>query len=120
MKQEGAKNDLAMNSRWPAARRRRTPPTKLDEAAKDVGQKLDQKKGQEANDQAALQPNKVDPMHAAQQVPKAIEQANKAAEKADEADKALNPQPMNGMQPMAGMPMADMPMAGMPMDGMPR
>ena len=75
----------------------------------------------EANDQAALMPNNVDPMAAAQQVAKAIENAKEADEAADEAAKA-EPQPMNGMQPMAGMPMEKgnmPPMAGMPMDGMP-
>src|SRR5262249_24451484 len=74
---------------------------KLEEAAKDVQNQLDQKKGQEANDQAALQPNKVDPMNAAQQLQKAIEQANMAAQKSMEAnmagmmDKGMNDKGMN-------------------------
>ena len=52
----------------------------------------------EATDQAALQPNKVDPSAAAQQVAKAIEQAQEAADKANEAAKQLDP--MAGEQPM--------------------
>jgi len=78
MKQEGAKNDLAMNMPMMAARRRRRRRPKLDDAAKDVQKKIDEKKGQEAADQAALQPNKVDPQQAAQQLAKAIEEANRA------------------------------------------
>ena len=103
MKQEGAKNDLTMNMPMAGGEKANDAAKKLDEAAKDVQAQLDQKKGQEANDQAALQPNKVDPNNAAQQLQKAIDQANMAAEKANEA--AMNQQPADGMpMPMKGQP----------------
>jgi hypothetical protein len=100
-KQDGAKSDLAMNMPKAGGEKATDAAKKLDEAAKDVQAQLDQKKGMEANDQAALQPNKVDPNNAAQQLQKAIDQANLAAEKANEA--AKNQQPTDGM-PMKGQP----------------
>ena len=124
MKQEGAKADLAKNDPKAGAEKANDAAKKLDEAAKAVDMQLAEKRGMEANEQAALMPNAADPMAAAQQLAKAVEQANKAADKADEAAKALAPQPMDG-KPMAaapkdGTPMADMPKGAMPpMDGMP-
>ncbi|HYH67212.1 MAG TPA: hypothetical protein VD866_21125, partial [Urbifossiella sp.] len=122
MKQEGAKNDLAKNDPKAGAEKANDAAMKLAEAAKAVDMALAEKRGMEANDQAALMPNNVDPMAAAQQLAKALENAKDAAEAANEAAKALQPQPMAGMQPMPGMPMdkGNMPpMAGMPMEGMP-
>ena len=116
MKQEGAKNDLAMNMPMMGGEKAKEAADKLADAAKDVQKKIDEKKGEEAADQAALQPNKVDPQQAAEQIAKAIEQAKDAAEKANMADMALNPVPMDDK----GMPMAGMDEKGMPMDkGMP-
>lgn len=100
MKQEGAKNDLAMNMPMMGGEKAKEAAEKLADAAKDVQKKIDEKKGQEAADQAALQPNKVDPQQAAQQLAKAIEQAKDAAEKAMMAEAALNP-----MMGEKGMPM---------------
>jgi hypothetical protein len=80
---------------------------KLYEAAKDVQAQLDQKKGQEANDQAALQPNKVDANTTAQQLQKAIDQANTAAQKANEA--AMNQPPTDKGMNEPGMPMKGQP-----------
>jgi hypothetical protein len=100
MKQEGAKNDLNMNMPMAGGEKAKDAAEKLEQAAKDVQDQIDQKKGMEANDQAALQPNKVDAQAAAQQLQKAAEQANMAAQKANEANMAVNPQMMNDM----GMP----------------
>ena len=61
MKQDGAKNDLNMNMPMAGGEKAKDAAKKLDDAAKDVQDQIDEKKGQEANDQAALQPNKVDP-----------------------------------------------------------
>ena len=103
MKQEGAKNDLAMNMPMMGGEKAKDAADKLGDAAKDVQKKLDEKKGQEAADQAALQPNKVDPQQAAQQLAKAIEQANMAAQQAMMAQMALNPMMMDnkGMPDLA-------------------
>ena len=101
MKQESAKNDLAKNEPMPGAEKAAEAARKLEEAAKDVDAKLAEKRGQEANDQAALQQNK-DPNAAAQQIAKAIEQAKEAAARADDAAKQANPPPMNGQPPMDG------------------
>ena len=102
MKQEGAKNDLDMNMPMSGSDKANDAAKKLDEAAKDVQAQLDQKKGKEANDQAALQPNKVDPNNAAQQLQKAIDQANMAAERANEA--AMNQQPADKGMDQKGQP----------------
>ncbi len=100
-KQEGAKNDLAMNMPMMGGEKAKQAAEKLAEAAKDVQKEIDQKKGQEAADQAALQPNKVDPQQAAQQLAKAIEQAKMAEQQAKMADMAVNPQqPMQGEKGM--------------------
>ncbi|QDU22272.1 hypothetical protein [Urbifossiella limnaea] len=118
MKQEGAKKDLAKNDPKAGAEKAADAAMKLAEAAKAVDMALADKRGMEANDQAALMPNNTDPMAAAQNLAKALENANKAAEAANEAAKALPPQPMAGMQPTAdkgNMP----PMNGMPQDAMP-
>ena len=103
MKQEGAKNDLAMNMPMAGGEKANDAAKKLDDAAKDVQKQLDQKKGQEANDQAALQPNKVDP------------QQRRAADSRRPSSRRTWPprrprwptwpstkrmQPMDGMQPM--------------------
>ncbi len=91
-KQEGAKNDLAMNMPMAGGEKAKDAAAKLDDAAKDLQKKIDEKKGQEAADQAALQPNKVDPQQAAEQLAKAIEQAKDAADKAKMAEAAVDPQ----------------------------
>jgi hypothetical protein len=102
-KQEAAKNDLSMNMPMAGADKAKEAAAQLNEAAKDIQKQIDQMKGQEAADQAALQPNKVDPQQAAQQLQKALEQAQQAAQQAKMADMALNPMPADGMPPM-GMP----------------
>ncbi|QJW92727.1 hypothetical protein [Frigoriglobus tundricola] len=89
-KQEGAKTDLAMNMPMAGGEKAKDAAAKLDDAAKDVQMKIDEKKGQEATDQAALQPNKVDAQQAAEQLAKAIEQARDAADKAKMAETALD------------------------------
>ena len=91
MKQENAKNNLNMNMPMAGGEKAMEAANKLEQAAKDVQDQIDQKKGMEANDQAALQPNKVDQQNALQQLQKAAEQANMAAQKANEANMA---QPM--------------------------
>jgi hypothetical protein len=116
MRQEGAKNDLAKNDPKAGAEKAADAAMKLAEAAKAVDMALAEKRGMEANDQAALMPNNVDPMAAAQQLAKALEQANKAAEKANEAAMALNQQPMP--MPMPGMMPPDGNKGNMPQDGM--
>ncbi|MFO0823087.1 MAG: hypothetical protein U0792_08195, partial [Gemmataceae bacterium] len=127
MKQDGAKKDLDMNMPMAGGEKAMEAAKKLEDAAKDVQAQIDQKKGEEAKEQAALQPNKVDPMNAAEQVQKALDQAKMAAEKAMEANMAANMQPMGekGMQPMAEMgekgmqPKGEMGEKGMMPMGMP-
>ena len=53
MKQDGAKNDLNMNMPMAGGEKAMEAATKLEQAAKDVQDQIDQKKGMEANDQAA-------------------------------------------------------------------
>ncbi len=102
-KQEAAQNDLSMNMPMAGADKAKEAAAQLNEAAKDIQKQIDQMKGQEAADQAALQPNKIDPQQAAQQLQKALEQAQQAAQQAQMAEKALNPMPTDGM-PLMGMP----------------
>lgn len=105
--QEGAKQDLAKNDPKAGAEKAADAAKKLDEAGKAVDQQLAEKRGQEANDQQALQPDAADPTNTQQQLAKAAEQAMKAADKAKEANAALNQQkPMNGQpqKPMPGQP----------------
>ena len=98
MKQEGAKQDLAKNMPTDGAQKATDAAKKLDEAAKAVDDKLAEKRGMEANDQQALNPNQVNPQAAMDQIQKAIDQANTAQQKADQAAKGLQPMPMTGMK----------------------
>ncbi|MBX9623969.1 MAG: hypothetical protein K2X82_09190 [Gemmataceae bacterium] len=103
--QEGAKQDLAKNDPMKGAEKAADAAQKLAEAGKEVDQKLAEKRGQEANDQQALQPDAADPNNTQQQLAKAAEQAMKAADKANEAAKALNQKPDGQPQkPMPGQP----------------
>lgn len=84
-KQQEAKDNLQKNMPTPAAEKGTEAAKKLDEARDALDKKADELKAKEIADQAALQPNQVNPMDAAQQLAKAIEQANKAAEQANKA-----------------------------------
>ncbi|MFO0843877.1 MAG: hypothetical protein U0797_16020 [Gemmataceae bacterium] len=59
---------------------------KLNEAGKALDKALDQKKAEEAAAQAAMQPNRVDPQGATEQIAKALEQTRRAQEAAERAE----------------------------------
>ena len=86
---EGAKADLDRNQLPPAARQADQAAQKLKDAQKALAKAMDEKKGQEAADQAAMQPNQFDPANAAQQIAKALEQTQKAAEQSRQADRQM-------------------------------
>lgn len=81
-----AQDKLEKNDAKPAAKDAKEAAKKLDEAGKELAKAIDKLKAKEIADQAALQPNKIDPMAAAQQVAKALEQTEKAAVEAKKAE----------------------------------
>ncbi|MGL6075081.1 MAG: hypothetical protein ACRC8S_13055 [Fimbriiglobus sp.] len=86
--QDMAKSDLAKNDAKKGAEDAKNAEKKLNEAADAVNKKLDELKAKEIADQAALQPNKVDPMEAAKQIAKAIDEAKSASMEAKKAAEA--------------------------------
>lgn len=89
---DAAKNDLDKKQLPPAAKNADKAVEKLKEAQKAVAKALDDKKGQEAVDQAAMQPE-VDPMNAAEQIAKALEQTEQAAKDSEKAEQQLEAKP---------------------------
>lgn len=85
---EAAKNNLDKNQAPPAAMEAHEAAKNLMEAQKQVAKALEDMKGKELADQAAMQPNKVDANQAAQQIAKALEETQKAAEQAMQAEQA--------------------------------
>ncbi|MGH7222953.1 MAG: DUF4175 family protein, partial [Gemmataceae bacterium] len=86
---DAAKHDLDKKQLPPAAKKADKAVEKLKEAQKAVAKALDEKKGMEAAEQAALQPE-VDPMNAAQQIAKALEQTEQAAKDSQKAAEQLD------------------------------
>jgi hypothetical protein len=86
--QDMAKADLAKNDAKAGAMDAKDAEKKLNEAKDDITKKIEDLKAKEIADQAALQPNQIDPMNAAKQIAKAIENAKAAS---DEAKKAAEP-----------------------------
>jgi hypothetical protein len=83
---EAAKSEIDKNKLNPAAREADDAAQKLADAKDAVGKQLEQLRGKEIADQAAMQPNKVDPNAAAQRLAKALEQAQQAAKDAKDAE----------------------------------
>ncbi len=81
---EAAKQGLEKNQAKPAANEAKEAANKLADAKKALNDKLNEMKGKEIADQAALK--NTDPMATAQQVAKALEEAQKAAELAKQAE----------------------------------
>ncbi|MBI3410460.1 MAG: DUF4175 family protein [Planctomycetes bacterium] len=84
---EAAKKELDMNKAEPGAKEATEAAKKLEDAQKSLAKAMDDLKGKDIADQAALQPKKVDPQAAAQQLAKALEEAQKAAEQSKQAEK---------------------------------
>jgi hypothetical protein len=82
---EAAKGALEENKPNPAAKQADTAAKALEEARQAIAKAMEEKRGQEIADQAAMQPRERDPLNAAQQLAKAIEQAQKAADQARQA-----------------------------------
>jgi hypothetical protein len=85
---ESAKAALDKKKPKPASEKANDAADRLNEARQAVEKALDQKRGQEIADQAALQPKTVDPAQAAREVAKALEQTMKAADQAGKASDA--------------------------------
>lgn len=83
---EAAKKDLDQNKATPAAAQAKEAAKKLEDAQKAIAKAMDDLKAKDIADQAALQPNKLDPLAAAQQIAKALEQTEKAAAQAKQAE----------------------------------
>jgi hypothetical protein len=96
---EAAKKGLDKNDAKPAAQEADMAAKKLDAAQKSLTKAMDNLKGKEIADQAAMQKN-VAPEGAAQQIAKALEQTEKAAEFAKQAAMA---QPQKGQPDLAKM-----------------
>lgn len=96
--QDAAKDQLAKNEAKPGSEQAGEAAKKLNEAKEELAKKADDLKAQEIADQAAMQPNRVNPADAAQQIAKAIEEANKAAQEANKATQQLGQKP--DQQPM--------------------
>ena len=94
--QQQARENLQKNQPQQAAQQAQQAAEKLQQAARNLQDQINQKRGEEANDQAALQPQRLDPNNAAQQLQQAIEQAQRAAQQAQQANnaqqQAQNPQ----------------------------
>jgi hypothetical protein len=96
--QDAARDQLAQNEARPGSEQANEAAKKLNEARDALARKADEMKAQEIADQAAMQPNRVNPADAAQQIAKAIEEANKASQEANRAAQQLGQQP--NQQPM--------------------
>jgi hypothetical protein len=97
---ESAKKDLDKKQLPPAAKNADKAVEKLKEAQKAVAKALDDKKGKEAAEQAAMQPE-VDPMNAAEQIAKALEQTEQAAKDSAQAGEQLEPKPQDAKPDLA-------------------
>jgi hypothetical protein len=86
---EAAKKGLDKNEAKPAASEAKEAAKKLDDAQKALKNALADLKGKEAADEIAMKKN-TDPAAAAQQIAKAIEETQKAAEAAKAADQPMN------------------------------
>ena len=95
--QQQARENLQKNQPQQAAQQAQQAADKLQQAARNLQDQLNQKRGEEANDQAALQPQRLDPNNAAQQLQQAIEQAQQAAQQAQQANHAQH-QAQNAQQ----------------------
>ena len=87
-KQGMAEKNLDAEKLDPASKEGKKAAEDLKDASKELAKALTEKKAQEANDQAKLQPQ-VSPMNAADQVAKAIEQTEKAQQDAKNAQQQL-------------------------------
>jgi len=83
---EAAKGEIDKNKLKPAAKEADEAAEKLAQAKDAISKQLDQLKGKEIADQAAMQPNRVDPNAAAQQIAKALEQVQQAAKESKQAE----------------------------------
>ncbi|HWG43902.1 MAG TPA: DUF4175 family protein [Gemmataceae bacterium] len=99
-KMDAAKNDLDKKQLPPAAKNAEKAVEKLKDAQKAVAKALDEKKGMEAAEQAAMQPE-VDPMNAAQQIAKALEQTEQAAKDSEKATEQLGKKPQEANPDLA-------------------
>jgi hypothetical protein len=83
---DAAKGQIDKNKLQPASKEAGMAAKKLAEAKEAVAKAMENLKGKELADQAALEPNKLDPAAAAQQLTKALEQAEKAAMESKKAE----------------------------------
>ncbi|MCI0378871.1 MAG: DUF4175 family protein [Gemmataceae bacterium] len=95
---DAAKKELAENKTKQGAKEATEAAQKLVEAQKELAKAMDELKAKDIADQTAMQPNKLDPEAAAQQIAKALEQTQKAAQEAKQADKLAKNQ-MQKAQP---------------------
>jgi hypothetical protein len=91
-KMESAQKNLQDQKPRPGAENAAEATKKLNEAQDLLAKKRDEMQAKEAADQAAMQPNDVNPQNAAQQLAKAIEQAREAADQANKAAEKLSQQ----------------------------
>jgi hypothetical protein len=94
---EAAKGNLEKNQTASASKQADDAAKKLMEAHEDIAKALGDLKAKDIADQAAMQPNKLDPAAAAQQLAKALEQTQKAAEQSKQAD-MTRPDPAKAKQ----------------------
>jgi hypothetical protein len=87
---EAARSSLEQKQTPQAARQAVAASKDLQEARKELARAIEQKKGEEAAEQQAAQPNEVDTENTLQQIAKALEQTKKAAEQSDRAAQQLN------------------------------
>jgi len=92
-KMAAAKKDLDNNQTDPAANEAKQAANKLEDAQKAIAKALGEKKAQNIADQAALQPNKVAPLAAAQLIAKALEQTEKAEDQAKQSAEPFSGKP---------------------------
>jgi hypothetical protein len=98
---EAARDNLQAQQAQDGSNNAQEAAKKLDEAIQELARRAEDLKAQEIAEQAALQPNQVNPADAAQQLAKAIEQAEMAAEQANRAAEQLGKQSPQNNDPMA-------------------
>jgi hypothetical protein len=91
-KVEAARENLDKSQPKPGAKEAKAATDRLKEAQKAVAQALDEKRGADLAEQAALQPDN-DAANAADQIAKALEQTNQAAEQSEQAANHLGSKP---------------------------
>lgn len=96
---ESAKEKLEKTQPKQGEKMARDAVEKLNEANKTLDKALDQKKAEEAAAQAAMQPNRVDPQSATEQIAKALEQTRMAQQA---SEKALSKADLAEMQKQIG------------------